>query len=132
MSEADSGFNKGNFDLRRAILSLLIVVAISNPGQARMQEGPKRNDYPFQCGAIFGILAEAYGQSGDNAKANLYKSKFNDLSRQAETEFEKLGRTKEDAQGYMKEHVNSLSLQAEKDSSLVANFARRCNELFPS
>jgi hypothetical protein len=116
----------------RAILLPLIFVAVSTLGQAQMQESPKHSDYPFQCGAIFVILAEAYGQSGETARAVGYKSKFDDLSRRAESEFEKLGRTKEEARGYMQEHVTKLSLLAKKDASLVANFARRCNELFPS
>jgi histone H3/H4 len=125
-------FQQGRIKVRRATLSLLVVIAVSAPGQAQMQESAKRTDYPFQCGAIFAILAKAYGQSGETAQAALYESKFDRLSRQAESEFEKIGRAKEEGRDYMQQHVTTLSLLIEKDASLVANFARRCSELFPS
>lgn len=119
--------------MRRHIsLSLLFVVAAyPSFGQGQAGENTKRNEYPFQCGAMFAIVAKVYEDAGEISKSALYKAKLDKLALKAEADFEKLNRTKADADAYMQKHVDSLATIAEKDADVVVNFTRRCNELFP-
>ncbi len=125
-------FRKGAA-LRRSILLplLFIVAACPSFSQGQAGENTKRNEYPFQCGAMFAIVANVYEDAGEISKSAVYKAKFEKLALKAEADFEKFNRTKADAEAYMQKHVDSLAAIAEKDADVLVNFARRCNELFP-
>jgi hypothetical protein len=119
--------------LRRAILSALVIIAAApHASQAQIPESPQRNDYPFQCGATFAILAKAHEEIGDTVKSVFYQTKFDKLALEAEMVFKRLGRTKAEAEEYMQKHVDTLVRLAGQDERQLANFSRLCNELFPS
>ncbi|MGK9055604.1 hypothetical protein [Neorhizobium petrolearium] len=76
-------------------------------------------------------MAKVYQEAGDASRSINYQTEFDKLAVQAEGIFEQSHRPKADAQAYMQKHVDSLAAIAERDATLVIDFARRCDQRFP-
>lgn len=120
--------------MKRGSVLLALLFAFSTPslGESHMDFTNRRNDYPFQCGATFSIMAQVYQMAGDASKSAEYQAKFDKLAIQAEAAFKLLNKTRKDAEAYMQQYAEDLAVIGEKDAKLVINFAQRCNELFPN
>lgn len=78
------------------------------------------------------MMAQVYQETGDTVRSKRYQAKFNTLAVQAEGIFEQSDRSKGDAEAYMQKHVDTLAALAEKDATLVLNFAKRCDQRYPN
>ncbi len=117
------------FRIAAFLLSIILTPAMTVAQTGA--EGP-RNDYPFQCGAAYAILAETFRLTDKLQESERYRMKFTTLAGNAEEAFLRIGRSKEDAQAYMQRHVDDLAaLAARGDAHLVIGFAKRCDSLFP-
>jgi hypothetical protein len=89
------------------------------------------NEYAFQCGAIYGIMMKLYQEKGDKENSEIYKFKFDILADKAEKEFQKIGRSKTDADTYIQNYASDIALRAVKDTKVIPDFINICRRVFP-
>lgn len=119
--------------LRSLAFILLFLVSQPSHGQSPQSKIAHRmNDYPFQCGAAFFIIAVAYREGGDTDKAERYTEKFERRVLEGEVEFGMRGRSKSEAATYMQEHIDMAGTVIEKDATVFVDFVRFCDKKFPN
>ncbi|MCM2473918.1 hypothetical protein HGO38_10585 [Rhizobium sp. CG5] len=117
----------------RLLVALIAIGTLATPsyGQDSTKLGPNSSEDLFQCGAAFAIMAKVYQEAGQMDRSTKYQAKFEKLAAQAEDVFAQSNRSESDAKAYMQKHVDDLIAVSAKDTKLVINFSRVCDQRFP-
>ena len=117
----------------RLLLPLVVIGTLASPayGQDPGRLSPNSSEHLFQCGAAFAIMAKVYQEARQMDRSTGYQAKFEKLAEQAEDVFAQSNHSKSNAEAYMQKHVDDLSAIAAKDTKLLINFSRVCDQRFP-
>lgn len=116
----------------RLVCIVVCIVATATVCRADVQSGKLRpDDYPFQCGAVFGIIGRAYSDAANVSEATKFSERAKKLELLAQAEFARRGRTQQDAENYMQKHIDLTIELAAREPQLIANFVRACEQRFP-
>lgn len=126
MTHSVTPFKFERHNVVRVILVLVMILLL--PVQMRAQTVLRKDEYAFQCAALYGIYWKISENKNNDSDAKFYKDKFDKLAKIAEKQYIDDGKTEEDANIYMQRHVNDLVSASTKDGNILLGFRKICDE----
>jgi hypothetical protein len=98
------------------------------PAQVLAQDKFPKDEYAFQCGALYGILWKISEAKTDHEQVKILKENFDKLAAVAERHFLDSGKSKGEAESHMQRYVDDLVAVSIKDGSVLRGFQKVCDK----